>query len=36
MDDLQEALLDEFAAVTSCGRERAIFYLQSAGWDLQV
>ena len=35
-DALQEANIDNFIAVTGASKERATFYLQSSGWELQV
>lgn len=32
----QESLVDSFIGITGVDRERAIFFLQSAAWNLDV
>ena len=32
----QEEIIDKFIVVTGAERERAVFFLQSAAWNLEV
>lgn len=35
-DAREEALIENFTAITGVGSERARFYLEAAGWDFPV